>query len=80
MGDFLIAASPIPGHVLPLLHVGADLRARGHRVTVLTGAEHRAEVTARGLAHLQLPSRAHPRRDDGGLRVLPPLLDRWHRG
>lgn len=80
MGDFLIAASPIPGHVLPLLHVGADLRARGHRVTVLTGADHRAEVTARGLAHLQLPSRAHPRRDDGGLRVLPPLLDRWYRG
>ncbi|MDA4108858.1 glycosyltransferase [Mycolicibacterium holsaticum] len=80
MGDYLIAASPIPGHVLPLLHVGADLRARGHRVTVLTGAEHRADVTSRGLAYLRLPSRAHPRRDGGGLRALPPLLDRWYRG
>lgn len=80
MGDYLIAASPIPGHVLPLLHVGADLRARGHRVNVLTGADHRAEVTSRGLTYLKLPSRAHPRRDDGGLRALPSLVDRWYRG
>ncbi|MGE2726349.1 glycosyltransferase [Mycolicibacterium pulveris] len=81
MGDYLIAASPIPGHVRPMLHVAADLRARGHRVTVLTGADHRAEVTSLGLTYLKLPSRAHPRCDDGGLPApLPPLLDRWYRG
>ncbi|WP_286137435.1 glycosyltransferase [Mycobacterium sp. IS-3022] len=64
----------------PLLHVGADLRQRGHRITVLTGAEHHRAVTEHGLAPLDLPDAAHPRRDPGGLRVLPALLNRWHRG
>ncbi|MGV0853089.1 glycosyltransferase [Mycolicibacterium phlei] len=80
MGDYLIAASPIPGHVLPLVHVGAGLRARGHRVTVLTGAGYRADVTSRGLDFLRLPWRAHPRRGGGEPPTLPPLVDRWYRG
>lgn len=80
MGDYLIAASPIPGHVLPLLHVGADLAARGHRVTMLTGAEHRAAVTSRGLEYLPLPWRAHPQRSAKQPPLLPPLVDRWYRG
>lgn len=80
MANYLIAASPIPGHVTPLLHVGADLRERGHRVTVLTGAQHREAVAERNLSALDLPDEAHPRRDDGGLRGVPALFDRWYRG
>lgn len=80
MANYLIAASPIPGHVMPLLHVGADLVQRGHRVTVLTDADHKDAVSVRGLAALELPGAARPKRDDSGLRGLPPLLDRWHRG
>lgn len=80
MGNYLIAASPIPGHVTPLLHVGADLRARGHRVAFLTGAEHHSTVAERNLVPLDLPDAARPRRDSGGLRGAPALLDRWHRG
>ncbi|KUI19768.1 glycosyl transferase, UDP-glucuronosyltransferase [Mycobacterium sp. GA-1285] len=80
MANYLIAASPIPGHVMPLLHVGADLRARGHRVTVLTGTEHTKAVTERDLAALDLPDAARPKRDDAGVRGLPALFDRWYRG
>ncbi|WP_156616758.1 glycosyltransferase [Mycobacterium sp. 852014-52144_SCH5372336] len=80
MAHYLIAASPIPGHVMPLLHVGADLRERGHRVTVLTGAEYEGAVLERGLGALELPDAARPKRDDSGLCGLPGLLDRWYRG
>ena len=80
MGNYLIAASPIPGHVMPLLSVGADLRKRGHGVTILTGAEHRNEMAERNLSALELPDTARPRRFDGGLRGAPALLDRWYRG
>nr|WP_090341282.1 glycosyltransferase [Mycolicibacterium malmesburyense]CRL71065.1 UDP-glucuronosyl/UDP-glucosyltransferase [Mycolicibacterium malmesburyense] len=80
MANYLIAASPIPGHVMPMLHVGADLKERGHRVTVLTGPDHRDAVLERGLSAIDLPAAARPRRDDGGLRGVPALLDRWYRG
>ncbi|MGE2722465.1 glycosyltransferase [Mycolicibacterium celeriflavum] len=80
MANYLIAASPIPGHAMPMLHVGADLKERGHRVTVLTGPEHRDVVLDRGLSAIDLPDAARPRRDDGGLRGVPALLDRWYRG
>ncbi|KUI35831.1 glycosyl transferase, UDP-glucuronosyltransferase [Mycobacterium sp. IS-1590] len=80
MANYLIAASPIPGHVMPMLHVGADLVQRGHRVTVLTGAEHKDAVTGLGLAALELPGAARPKRNGSDMRVLPALLDRWYRG
>nr|WP_090277578.1 nucleotide disphospho-sugar-binding domain-containing protein [Mycolicibacterium komanii]CRL72266.1 UDP-glucuronosyl/UDP-glucosyltransferase [Mycolicibacterium komanii] len=80
MANYLIAASPIPGHVMPLLHVAADLKQRGHRVTVLTGAEHRDAVLERSLSAIDLPDAARPRRDEAGLRGVPALLDRWYRG
>jgi UDP:flavonoid glycosyltransferase YjiC (YdhE family) len=80
VGNYLIAASPIPGHVMPLLSVGADLRQRGHGVTMLTGAEHRIEIAERNLSALELPDTARPRRIDGGLRGAPALFDRWYRG
>lgn len=63
-----------------MLDIGADLRKRGHRVTVLTGGEHRIEVAGRKMSALELPGAARPRRDDGGVLGLPALLDRWCRG
>lgn len=80
MANYLIAASPIPGHVMPLLHVAADLKERGHRVTVLTGAEYRDAVLERKLSAIELPDAARPNRDHTGLRGVPALLDRWYRG
>jgi UDP:flavonoid glycosyltransferase YjiC (YdhE family) len=80
LGNYLIAASPIPGHVMPLLRVGADLRERGHRVTVLTGADHHDAVAGQRMRPLDLPVEAHPRRDDEVSLPLPFLVDRWCRG
>ncbi|MFZ2176865.1 MAG: hypothetical protein WAW17_23075, partial [Rhodococcus sp. (in: high G+C Gram-positive bacteria)] len=39
MARYLLGASPIPGHVLPMLRIGADLRRRGHMVELLTSSD-----------------------------------------
>jgi MGT family glycosyltransferase len=50
MARFLIAATAVPGHVLPLLAVSRHLRSRGHEVMVHTGSlfRERAEATGAG--------------------------------
>jgi MGT family glycosyltransferase len=58
MATYLLAASPIHGHVGPVLQVGAALRHRGHDVVMLTGSRFRDAVTARGLRFEALPGRA----------------------
>jgi UDP:flavonoid glycosyltransferase YjiC (YdhE family) len=81
LGSYLIAVSPIPGHVLPLLQVGADLSERGHRVCFLTAREHHDEISRRGMRPLVLPDEAVPARHaDTHRHWLPPLVDRWSRG
>ncbi|MFG1934686.1 glycosyltransferase [Mycobacterium sp. NPDC048908] len=77
MARYLIAASPIPGHVMPLLLVGRDLRRRGHDVTVLTGAEHREAIRDAGLRSVALPAAAHPLRSPVVDRPYPELIKRW---
>lgn len=54
MSTYLICASPIQGHVAPLIAVAGDLVARGHRVTVLTGSRFRDAVEAAGAEHRSL--------------------------
>lgn len=49
MSTFLVCASPLYGHVNPLIAVGRDLAARGDRVIVLTGSRFRAAAEAAGL-------------------------------
>ncbi len=58
MTDILMPATPLFGHVTPVVAIGAGLRTRGHRVTVLTGHCHRAMVEAAGLRFLALPEAA----------------------
>ena len=54
MSNYLICASPIQGHVAPLIAVARDLVARGHDATVLTGSRFRDAVVAAGADHRAL--------------------------
>lgn len=53
----IVALSPL-GHAAPLLAVAADLVARGDRVTVMAGAQHRHAVASAGANHHVLPPSA----------------------
>lgn len=54
MSNYLLCASPIQGHVAPIITIARDLVARGHGVTVLTGSRFRDAVEAAGAAHRAL--------------------------
>lgn len=55
---YLLAASPIQGHVGPVSQVGAHLVAAGHDVTMLTGSRFRQTVETRGMRFEALDGRA----------------------
>jgi MGT family glycosyltransferase len=59
LARYLLAASPLIGHVLPMLSIGADLRRRGHEVCLLTGAEFQHRVAGAGLGSAVLPPQTH---------------------
>jgi UDP:flavonoid glycosyltransferase YjiC (YdhE family) len=80
VGRYLIAASPIPGHVVPLLMVGRDLRGRGHDVTMLTAAEHLSAIRESGMQAVALPAAAEPLRPPVVDRPIPALMNRWLSG
>ncbi len=81
MARYLLAASTIAGHVMPILRVGTDLNRRGHDVCIMTGPGYREQVRRAGMrfamlppdAHIQPPPSAQPSR-------LPPLIRRYLRG
>ncbi|WP_440695848.1 glycosyltransferase [Clavibacter nebraskensis] len=56
MSTYLLCAPPIYGHLAPLVAVGRGLAARGHDITVLTGAKHRDLVVGCGLRFAPLPA------------------------
>ena len=56
MSSYLLCAPPIYGHVAPLVAVGRGLAARGHAITVLTGAKYHDLVTGAGLRFAPLPA------------------------
>ncbi|WNV85606.1 nucleotide disphospho-sugar-binding domain-containing protein [Umezawaea sp. Da 62-37] len=58
MAKIIVAAPPIPGELAPLLQLGVDLAARGHRITVLTGSRFRSAVENAGLAFVPLSGAA----------------------
>lgn len=55
MSSHLLCAPPVYGHLAPLVTIGRGLVARGHDVTVLTGAKYRSLVADAGLEHVSLP-------------------------
>ncbi len=58
MARYLLAATPIYGHVAPLLAIGRHLTARGHDVTFLTGSRFHGAVDATGARHVSLHGKA----------------------
>jgi UDP:flavonoid glycosyltransferase YjiC (YdhE family) len=49
MSTFLLCATPVYGHVAPIIAIGEHLRTQGHRVMMLTGTRFAERVTAAGL-------------------------------
>ena len=50
MACIVLAASPLSGHVLPMVRIGAHLRALGHDVVLLTADRYRQAAQRAGLA------------------------------
>ncbi|MFG1798257.1 glycosyltransferase [Nocardia sp. NPDC049149] len=78
MGRYLVAASPIPGHVLPMITVAGALRQRGHRVRMLSGAAFRDTATDQNLLLSALP--AEPVVRPTASRHGPRVIRRWRTG
>ena len=58
MGRYLLASTPLQGHVTPVLAVAAALAGRGHEVTVCTGARFASAVASTGSGFRPLPAAA----------------------
>jgi MGT family glycosyltransferase len=79
---YLLAASPLAGHVTPMLTVATDLRRRGHDVTLVTGPSFHDAVTRRGVQAVDLPDDARPRPVNGASTAKPgsSLIGLWQSG
>ncbi|WP_194836571.1 glycosyltransferase [Nocardia sp. XZ_19_369] len=80
MARYLVAVSPIPGHVAPMLAVAANLRRRGHEVRMLTGAAFRDTIAAQGLPCSVLTADAAVTRSAPATGGPPNLIRRWRTG
>ncbi len=58
MANYLLASSPIGGHVAPVRAVGEELVRRGHHVTMITGSRFGADVESAGLTFVPWPAEA----------------------
>jgi UDP:flavonoid glycosyltransferase YjiC (YdhE family) len=56
MARYLLASTPVHGHVAPMTNIAAALVRAGHRVRFLTGAHFREAVEAAGALHVALPA------------------------
>jgi len=56
MARYLLASTPVHGHVAPMTNIAAALVRAGHRVRFLTGARFREAVEAAGGLHVALPA------------------------
>ncbi|XCI61235.1 glycosyl transferase [Mycolicibacterium parafortuitum] len=80
---YLLAVSPIRGHVMPMVDLGAGLQKLGHDVTVLTGAQFGALVENAGLTVRSLPDSVvidPPAAAPRWLRSLPAAARRFWLG
>ncbi|MEU7768255.1 nucleotide disphospho-sugar-binding domain-containing protein [Nocardia sp. NPDC049190] len=80
MARYLLAASPIPGHVTPMLAIAGDLRRRGHHVRLLTGAAFGETAAAQGIPSSALAIGATVARVERPRGRTPSLLRRWRTG
>ncbi|MBP1819311.1 glycosyltransferase family 1 protein [Mycobacterium sp. OAE908] len=79
MARYLLAASPLAGHVMPMLRIAADLHDRGHHVTMLTGARYHDSISTSGVHAIGLPLAGQPSAQRGrsvGRAWLPSLMNR----
>jgi UDP:flavonoid glycosyltransferase YjiC (YdhE family) len=56
MARYLLASTPVHGHVAPMANIAAALVRAGHEVRFLTGAHFRKVVEATGGQHVALPA------------------------
>ncbi|MGF0319607.1 nucleotide disphospho-sugar-binding domain-containing protein [Nocardia fluminea] len=81
LARYLLAATPIAGHVLPMLGIGADLQRRGHDVCLLTGEQYSDRVRRAGMRLAMLPRDAHvPPSASAPPSRLAPTVRRYMRG
>ncbi|WP_084512940.1 glycosyltransferase [Nocardia mikamii] len=77
---YLVAATPIPGHVAPMLAVAADLRRRGHQVRMLSGAAFATAAQSSDVVFVPLPADAEVVRVPESSAGMPGLVRRWRTG
>ncbi|WP_067691231.1 glycosyltransferase [Nocardia jejuensis] len=80
MARYLVAASPIPGHVAPMLAVATELVRRGHQVRFLTASSFLDAAAAQGISCASLDADATvaaARPPNGGFGGL---ARRWRHG
>ena len=58
MSTFLLGATPVYGHVAPMITIGRHLVSAGHRVSLLTGSRFAESAAAAGMTHIALPAGA----------------------
>ncbi|MFE6862303.1 glycosyltransferase [Nocardia sp. NPDC057668] len=80
MARYLVAASPIPGHVAPMLTVAADLARRGHEVRFLTGSRFAESVAAQGISCAELPESTAVPAPDAARGPTRGLISKWRTG
>ncbi|MGV0836355.1 glycosyltransferase [Mycolicibacterium thermoresistibile] len=83
MAHYLLAATPLSGHVAPLVQIGAALRSADHTVTVLTTAAYADAVQRAALRFTPLPPGAAiepPAVAPGWARWLPAQVRRFLSG
>lgn len=80
MARYLLAATPMAGHVAPMLALAVDLRRRGHQVRFLTGTSFREKVAAQGIPcpDVAIDAAVAPAEHRRGRP--PGLLSRWRTG
>jgi MGT family glycosyltransferase len=79
---YLLAASPLDGHVMPMLQIAADLQQRGHCVRLITGQQYHRAVLRAGVTPVDLPPEAQPRPTPAGSALFgsPSMIDLWRSG
>ncbi len=84
MNRYLLAASTVPGHVMPMVRIGQHLAGRGHQVAMLTGTRFAGLVGSAGMPLLPLPPSGAINGQPATVTLdrppVPRVLRRWQRG
>ncbi len=84
MNRCLLAVSPLPGHVMPMMRIGQHLAQRGHQVGMLTGARFADAVKSADMRFLPLPLDGVIDGQPAAVTLdrppVPQVVRRWQRG